>query len=284
MKLGRAIWFCTMLVGVMGAANAENVRKTAEASMLVTGVVEVNPDGSLHGFTLDHPEKLPAAVVDVVNKNIASWDFTLSSATTTVTRSKVSMRVLAKPLGNGDFSVSLAGASFGEDNRSTGEDVSFKTRWPTPRYPQLAVSARVSGTVYLLVRVGRDGTVQEAIAEQVNLEQYGSNNDMNLFRKALADASLQAARQWTYNPPTHGHEVDAPYWVVRVPVKFNLNGVTGPNRDQSYGHWNAYIPGPRQSAPWVSQALLSEAPDAVPDDALHTGNSGLRLTTALSGS
>ncbi|WP_430392332.1 energy transducer TonB [Dyella sp. 20L07] len=283
MKLGSKIWICTLLVGAMATANAENIRKTAEGSMLVTGVVEINPDGSLHGYTLDQAEKLPAPVLDVISKNMADWKFKLSAPSNGVVNSKMSLRMLAKPLGEGNYGVTLAGASFGENDSKTGDTVSFKSHMPAPSYPPMALNARVSGTAYLLLRIGRDGTVQEAVAEQVNLEQYASKIEMDQYRKALANAALDAAKQWTYNLPTHGPEVDNPYWVARVPVNFNLRKRGQPIQERPYGSWKGYIPGPRQSAPWVSQALLSEAPDAVPNDTLHSGNSGLQLTTTLGG-
>ena len=284
MKLRAVVWCIALLACTAATAGAEDVRKTAEASMLVTGTVEVNPDGSLHGYTIDQQDKLPGSVVEVIGKTVPNWHFKLSGATADVVRSRASLRLRASPAGDGNYHVTVVGASFGEDNHQGGETVSFKSRAPAPRYPQVAINSRVSGTVYLLVRIGRDGTVQDAFAEQVNLEQYARMSEMNMFRKALADASIQAARQWTYNLPTRGKSVDDPYWVVRVPVQYNLHEIGKPDKERPYGSWRGYIPGPRQHAPWVSQTLLSEAPDAIPDDGLHTGNAALQLTTALGGS
>jgi TonB family protein len=290
MKLGSAIWFCALLgcasgvVEAAGAAGAAEVRKTAEASMLVTGMVEVNPDGSLHGYSLDHPEKIAPAVIDVIGKSLANWEFSLSAPTTDVVKSKMSLRILAKPAGNVAFNISIAGASFGDDDNNTGDTVRYKSRLPTPQYPRRAIDARVSGTVYLLLRIGRDGSVQDVFTEQVNLDQYGDENAMKLYRKVLADASMDAAKKWTYNLPTRGKAVDDPFWVVRVPVNFNLRQWGAPEKETPYGSWSAYIPGTRQSAPWISPDLAQESPDAVPDGALHTGNGSLRLKTTLSGS
>lgn len=263
------------------AAAAQSVRKSAEASMLVTGSVEVNPDGTLHGYTLDQPEKLPPVVVDVIAQGIAQWEFKLSAPTKDVVKSSMSIRIVAKPVGDGNFKVTLVGATFGQGH-ADGDTVSYKTR-PAPTYPMLAIHARVTGTVYLLVRVGRDGTVEDVIAEQVNLEQYATPVEMDRFRKALADASISAVRRWTYNPPSKGAAKDDPYWVVRVPVNFFLQGGGAPVVKRGYGHWDAYIPGPRQTPPWISNALASQSPDAVPDGALSTGNAQVQLATRLDG-
>lgn len=282
MKLGRAIWLGVLLASAVSTASAGGVLKTMEASMLVTGNVDVNPDGSLHGYLIDHPEKLPPAVVQVINQNVAHWRFALPSTTNEVVHSTMSIRVRAKPDADGNYHVSLVGASFGDNLNSEGEAVSYKSREPAPRYPGVAVLARASGTVYLLLRIGRDGAVQEAISEQVDLDQYGSPADMGIVRKSLANASVEAARQWTFNLPTRGKRVNDPYWVVRVPVNFGLGHLDStPSNAHPYGSWINYFPGPRQSPPWTSKSLLSEAPDAMPGGGLHSDNAGLELATPV---
>ncbi|PXV59157.1 hypothetical protein SAMN04487785_10677 [Dyella jiangningensis] len=285
MKRAHIVWLCGWLlasaVGTAAAATAEQVRKTAEASMLVTGTVEVNPDGSLHGYALDKPEKLPPVVVDVVNKTIHAWEFKLSGPTTDVVKTKMSLRVVAKPLGDGQFSVAVQGSSFGEPGAHSNQ-VSSKDRG-RPIYPQQAISARVSGTAYLVLRIGRDGTVQEAIAEQVNLDQYDREAAMERYRKWLADASLQAARHWTFNVPTTGAEANDPYWVVRVPVNFELRPGGVMPQKPSYGQWEAYIPGPRQTPTWIGKALASESPDAMADGDVGSGDPRLQLIKPVGG-
>lgn len=282
MTLGRIMGW-GLLMALAGTAHAGNVRKDAEASMVLTGTVEVNPDGSLHGYTIDRREQVPPEVVAIVDKNITRWTFKLSAPVTDVVSTKMSLRLLAKPAGEGKFAVTVSGASFGDNDGRNGETVSYKSHDPAPAYPRAAVDARVSGTVFLLLRIGRDGLVQEGVAEQVNLDQYGTANEMRLYRKLLADAALQAAQKWTYNPPTRGKGVDDPYWQVRIPVRFNLLPF-GERPKDDYGHWHGYIPGPRQTPSWISQTLLSEAPDAMTGDGLHAGSSLLRLATPLGGS
>jgi len=61
MKLGR-IMAWGLLAVMAGGVHAGNVRKDAEASMVLTGTVDVNPDGSLHGYTIDRSEKVPPEV------------------------------------------------------------------------------------------------------------------------------------------------------------------------------------------------------------------------------
>lgn len=283
MKLGSIVGLGLLLAAVAGT-HAQGVRNTAEASMVLTGTVDVNPDGSLRGYTIDKREAVPADVAAIVDKNVSRWTFKLSAPTTEVIHSKMSLLVLAKPAGGDKYAVTVSGTSFNEDEGRSGEQVSYKSNDTHPTYPQAALNARVSGTVFVLLRIGRDGTVQEAVAEQVNLDQYGISSDMRLYRKLFAAASLRAAKQWTFNPPTQGKSVDDPYWQARVPVQFSLHKMGEPIVERPYGRWHGYIPGPRETPPWVSKTLLSEAPDAMPDDGLHTGHSMLQLATPLGGS
>jgi hypothetical protein len=283
MKLGSVIGFCMWLLAGAGAVHAQSVRQTAEASMVLTGTVDVNPDGSLRGYTIDKRDAVPPDVAAIVDKNVSRWTFKLSSPTTEVIHSKMSLLVLAKPAGEGKYAVTVSGTSFNEGDAKRDERVTYKSSNTHPAYPKAAINARVSGTVFVLLRIGRDGVVEEAVAEQVNLDQFGTKSEMTLYRKMFADASLRAARQWTFNPPTQGKSVDDPYWQARVPVEFSLHQAGESIKERPYGRWHGYIPGPRETPPWLSQTLLGEAPDAMPDDSLHTGHSILRLATPLGG-
>jgi hypothetical protein len=291
MKYRMLLGWCAVLgaIGVASAADsshmtAKAIQQTAEASMVVTGTVEVSPDGSLQGYMLDQPEKLPPAVVSVVDQTMKQWRFTLSGSTNEVVKSSVSMRVVAKPNAQGNFEVRIEGASFGNPVKTDGTEVTYAPGFHRPpAYPSAAIQARVSGTVFLDVRVGRNGLVEDVVAEQVNLDQYGDSHDMERFRNVLADASIKAVRAWAFTIPTHGPHVDAPYWVVRVPVNYSLHQIGTPDKPRLYGQWEGYIPGPRQTPSWLSKSLANEAPDAVADDALRSSNDGLKLATPLTG-
>jgi hypothetical protein len=246
-------------------AQAENLRKLAEASMLVKGTVEIKPDGSVNGYAIDGAEKLAPVVIEVIQKNIPTWKFQLAAASTTVVKETMSLRLVAKAVDDKQVSVSIVGATFGNDQGSDEEHVRYKTRKP-PQYPRMALDARVSGTVYLLARIGQDGRVQNVSAEQVNLRTLADKTLMERYRANLAGAAIAAAKDWTYDIPTKGEHVHDPYWYVRVPVDFEIHVFGEPVRTATeYGQWEVYIPGPKQEIPWVQdRALLSDAPDAIP--------------------
>lgn len=49
--------------------------KSVDASMIVTGTIVVNPDGTVQGYSLDEQDKLPPSVVGLVSRTVARWKF-----------------------------------------------------------------------------------------------------------------------------------------------------------------------------------------------------------------
>jgi hypothetical protein len=264
------------------AAGPGAVRKTIESSMLLTGTILVGSQGQVTEYAIDQPEKVAKGVLDFVNANVGRWTFepTLLDGKPVSVRNKMSLRIVANKQENGDIAVRLGGVNFLPFVVEEGTQVSSTIKNP-PRYPIGAARAGATGTVYLVVKVGRDGKVEDVVAEQVNLEFVATENIMEQARKVFADASIQAARQWKYIPPVKGEDVDAPYWSVRVPVQYSMGG----SKKRQYGQWESYVPGPRQQIPWKG---LRDLPSFSPDtmvaggDGYQTGK-GLRLLTPLQG-
>jgi Gram-negative bacterial TonB protein C-terminal len=277
-----------MLMGLTFAALAagpSEVRKRAEASMLVTGWIEVMPDGSVHSYTIDHPEKLPPAVVTLIQNNVPAWKFKVDGNPSEIERARMNVRIVAKRLDDTHDTIAISGTNF--DNPFVpGQNPLYKAHRLQPKYPREAIDARVDGTVYLFLRVGRDGTVMNAAVEQVNLDEYASDAEMQHYRSALADSALYAARHWTFSVPTSGPLVNRPFWDVRVPVVYNLVNEASPSPDNSYGKWQAYIPGPRVVIPWRQQNASPppQGSDAIPAGTLSQADERLHLQTPLNGS
>jgi len=214
----------------------------------------VKPDGSLQSFTLDERNKLPASVVQLVDKELATWKFKSiaidgepEQATT-----RMSLRVVESEQGDGPYhDLRIRGVSFGDSGATSTTSVTFNER-KAPEYPGEAVKAAVSATVYLVLEIGRDGQVRDVIAQQVNVRAIGAPWLIRAARAAFADASVAAAKNWTFNVPVEGPLVNADHWTVRVPVNFVLlhpNGVVMEG-EPKYGEWDTYTPGPVQPIPW----------------------------------
>jgi len=272
-------WLWLACVLPVFAQGAGAVRKQAELSMLIKGEISVDEEGRVDAYTLEDPEELPPGVVAFVGNNIDTWAFEPQKldGRPVVVRNSMRIFVVAKPEEAGGYQIRLQSVSFRPLSNKEGYELARQSMTP-PRYPVDAARSGVGGSVYLVLRVGRDGKVHDAIVEQVNLRAVASEGVMDRMRRMFADASLSAARRWTFTPPTQGDEAALEYWSIRTPINFHLG-----HDEPAYGQWQAYIPGPRQSVPWVDSDLTRISPEALAGGSTDVlSKEGLRLLTPLS--
>ena len=272
-------WLWLACVLPVFAQGAGAVRKQAELSMLIKGEITVDHNGRVDAYTLKDPEELPPGVVAFVGNSIDTWAFEPQklNGQPVVVRNRMRILVVARPQEEGGYQIRLQSVSFSPLSTKEGYELVSQTMAP-PRYPVNAARSGVGGSVYLVLRVGRDGKVQDAVVEQVNLRAVASEGVMDRVRRMFAVASLSAGRGWTFTPPTQGDEASLDYWSVRTPIDFYMG-----HDEPKYGQWRAYIPGPRQSVPWVDSDLLRISPEALAEGSTDMlSKSGLRLLTPLS--
>jgi hypothetical protein len=283
MKRFTACVLFLVLVGVNPVASSA-ARERPWSSMLLTGTVDIGPDGDVRNYALEHPEKIPSAVLNLVKKTVAGWRFQVQLPGHVIARARMNLRVLAKPVGSSSFSIEVEGVDFGRDSDDPGEQV---TERDTPRlnYPSSASRAGGAAVVYMLMRIGRDGHVLDLGAEEVNLTLDVPRYE----RKRIADAFIksceQTMRHWTFNVPTKGDLASNAYWLVQVPVHFDLVSFDRRSHTPVYGSWEPYLPGPRLSIPWVNdQTMLATAPDAIADHGVTMLDGKLKLSAPHDGS
>lgn len=256
------------------------VRKQAEMSMVVTGQVRIAADGRVEGVRIDRESEIPTAVADLIRQNVPQWRFEpLASPGAVVDAdTPMNLRVVARRLyeqAGEAFELRVGSAHFGRDEPS---HLPRQAQMRPPAYPEQAARSNVSGLVYVVARIGRDGRVEDAFAEQINLHAVGSETQMKRFREQLARSTLATARQWQFAPPTQGPYAGEASWLVRVPVAYQLER----DRPTAYGQWDIYIPGPRQRAPWVDADRDTTAGvDAFGDERLQSVGRGRRLLTPI---
>lgn len=257
-------------------------RPPSEASMLVTGTLELNGDGSVRSYTVDHQEKLPASVTEVIHKNAPAWKF--QPPDPEESSGKMTLRIVARPIDDKRDSVNIAGATFGDVQAADGKHIRYNNTSVMPFYPKYAFYGHETATVYVLVQIGRNGKAHDVFAEQVNLGAYASKSEMDGYRRIFAEASTKAIREWTFVVPTRGKTADAPFWYIRIPVVFDMADRSRPLPDD-YGKWHVYVPGPRRQPPWLrSRATVSTAsPDAISNGSLQQLDTGMQLVSALEG-
>jgi hypothetical protein len=264
---------------------ADDLRQQLVASTLVTGTVQISPEGKVDSYTIDQMDKLPASARDLLQRSIPAWTFERTITLPIDITERMTIRLLAKPVDDKHDEISIVAASFDDDFKSDDE-IARADKRVQPVYPKMSLDARVSGTVYALVLVGKDGHTQKVDAEQVNLRALLPKFDQERFRKDLAGAAAKALWAWTWSVPTSGRFADYPSWWVRVPVRFNIHVAGTPEtKEPGFGDWDLYIPGPHlvvTSSEAVS-ATQAQGSDAIPDGTVHLAATAVKLKTPLGG-
>jgi hypothetical protein len=289
----RLLWglFCLLCSGVVMADSWDDtVRKQVQASMLVTGTIVVTQDGSVNSYTLDQQNKLPSTVVNTIAQSLPHWKFAIDTNglqtdlhdnQANLFKAKMSLRLVAVPVGDKNYAVSISGASFGGGADSVSCKDSCKAQ-AKPIYPRKALHDRIGGTVFVLVRVDRDGKVDDLVARQVNLRAIGTKAEMALWRNDLANAAVKAIQQWTFDAPTSGKEASQPYWYAMVPVSFDICSGGFRCEVEAYGKWEGYVPGPQTPTPWKGDRKAAfDNTDAMPSGVAFQPDQRLKLLTPL---
>lgn len=256
-----------------------DIREQLRASMVVRASLDIEPDGTVSGFSLDHQEKVPGSVIEVIRRSVTHWRFepVLLDGVAAPARAVASLRVVATRAGDGSFGISLANATFlyrpTDDKR---EHLRLFSYVP-PAYPPFALERNATGEVVLLLKVNRQGIAIDRAVEQVNLHAVGNARTVRLLRKFFSDSAMHAVRYWSFRTPTVGPDTEGPYWTARVPVSFVIDGISAP---ATYGQWVGYLPGPVQTASWLGKAA-PDASDAGASGSVQLVGSGPRLLTPL---
>lgn len=276
-----AVALCA-LTGIALASSAREVRKQIEASRLITGTIDFDEHGRVAGQDFKDAQSLGQAGSAWLQSHVAQWQFEPVVVDGKPRQARTHARVLlvAKQQPDNKVSLRVASADFAGDPKSAAmkpeEDMRSKRMTP-PQFPTDLARAGVSGTVYVVLRIGRDGKVADAASERVNLRVLASEAEMERVRQRLSRVTLDVARRWTFTPPTKGVEADNDFWHVRMPVDYVGPDAKSPKENE----WTGYVPGPRSVIPWLDYEGL------LPPDALAGGGiypirgGGVKLKTAL---
>ena len=281
------------------AAGPAAVRRQVEASMLVSGTIGIDDAGKVTGYAFDDKEKLPAVVVEMLDRRVPAWTFepVIVDGKPANVRTYMSIRLVAKKLDKDNYTVAIRSASFGHPDassrakrvqeaikadkaRNEAPKVCKEEGLTPPNYPYAGARSGVQANVYLLLKASPDGQVQDVIAEQVNMKVVSDERSMERWRSLFASAAMKQARKWCVEPPTDDTDAKYGFHLARVPVIFHMTREPTP-----YGQWEAYVPGPRQSNPWQAD---SEGKGFNPDTLLpgraYIAGTGLKLLSELSDS
>lgn len=254
----------------------------AEMSLRVQGTITIEADGTVSRVTLAENRALKPELQAFVERQVGSWQFVVPGQQSE--QLPISLRLVSRPDGEG-MTVRIVSAHFGDDSALAPSQRLVALERTPPRYPRDVYQVGGTGMVLLLQKVGPDGRVMESSVRQVNLTRAGTEQAMRRIRERLAQVSLEASRNWTYQVPTEGPDAGKPYWVVSVPVNFELSDMRPPVYNRG---WQAYLPGPRLDIPWYQRAASDQAMalEAMPEDRptlLGSANPAPVLKTPLGG-
>jgi len=240
----------------------DDIRNAVEQGMQVGGEIHVDAQGKVTAYELDHRDKLPGGVQRYLDAVIPGWMFEppVADGKPVAIANRMDLLLVAKSNGDGTFRMEMRGSNF-FPLEQTGYEVEPVAMSP-PDYPPLAARFGVSGTVYLVMRIGVDGRVEDAAVEQVNLRTLGGDRELEPWREVFARSTLEHVRKhWTFRLPRKGELADDGAWNKRIAVNYYLDGST----EDFIGKWDLYIPGPRHRIPWIN------GQDDVPLEALANG-------------
>ncbi|WP_159017473.1 hypothetical protein [Cognatiluteimonas profundi] len=269
-----------LLLFSSGLALARGDTDHAEASMQLTGTVDIDASGAVTGYSIDHRRGIDTAVIHLINRAVPNWRFEPLPSGAAAPATPVQLLIVAKQISANQYAMRIQSAHFGNSVANPSAQLMPVSLKPPP-YPPQALRELIEGKVYVVLRIDRTGHVSDAMAEQVNVGRMGSAPAMERARKLLADATLLAAKTWTFRPPTTGASAGDPYWLGAIPVAFELTDGTRAN----YAQWHDYIPGPKLPIPWRSVRGKDEQSDseALAAGAFSTIGSGRHLLTSLEG-
>lgn len=260
-----------MIAMAMLLSFAATARDTADTQLerTVAGEIEIAADGSVHGYTLD--EELTPTLAEALGRSIRQWRFEpiTVEGRPVIAVCRMRLDLLLVPVGE-NLGFRVADVNFGAPD--------YKGRVTPPRYPRSALRAGLGAKVLLVLKIDSDGNVEKVHAEQVSLDhRVRSDGRAENWRERFAEASIEAAREWSYEPAASidGKPVGGS---IRVPVVYTI----GRGSDEG---WQAYVPGPVHPAPWVEP----EARDMAQIAQLQNGetqalDSRFRLTSPVVGS
>jgi len=280
----RIAWIgaCLMLVaGGLEAGNDSVARRQVEATMNVTGSLDVDDRGNVTSYAIDQPEKLPAGVAQLLGQALPKFRFEPArhDGLPQSVHATMNLVVAASQVDPRHIAILLRSARFTDADVPLTERITLRSKID-PRYPADAAFAGVGGAVYVAVRIDRTGNVLDAQVQQVNLFLTDSQPKMRHWRNVLGQATLAAVHRYTFNIPTTGPHANDPAFTGILPVTYRI-GDTVPG----YGQWEGYVPGPRENIAWMEHDSddIGVDSETIPDGTFAETGIGLKLLTPLAG-
>lgn len=243
--------------------------QAAELRMPVEGEIGVDPQGKV--FDLNIESILTPEVKRVVDSAVRRWTFepVMKDGVGVHAKARMFMTLVAAPV-DGGYQLRIERVHFAGERPSV-------TMSP-PRYPRDAARAGIGADQLVAIRVGADGKVREAVVVQTSLPAVrGNEKVLGPWRRMFEQATLAAARQWTFRASDAERTDDV---TLIVPVGYCPPGPSGCIIDDG---WRPRSAGPLQPIPWLAQGEQQfDATGLRQGEAMALGNT-LMLKTQVVG-
>ena len=96
------------------AQNARAARAQTEGSMVLSGSIDIAPDGSVEGFTLKNEDRIEPYIQEFLKQNVARWRFepVLREGRAVAAKTPVNLRLVARRASGDGMDVVLSSANF----------------------------------------------------------------------------------------------------------------------------------------------------------------------------
>lgn len=242
----------TALLAFAGTSASAERAKGVRYEMVADGEVQIALDGHVSDYRL--ASELAPEIAALVNRSVRRWRFQpiLQDGQPVTAKTALQIRLSAESAADkpDSFVVRVIGVEFGAPSRRSANH--------PPRYPGLAISARLNAKVVLLLRIDDAGKVVEARPYQTSLgARTRSERDAEAWRKIFERESIAAAKTWKYDltEAVGGRRVGR---YALAPIEFRL--VRPAAGSERLDKWKGYIPGPVHELP-SELGLESDATD-----------------------
>ncbi|WWW35761.1 hypothetical protein V8017_01160 [Stenotrophomonas rhizophila] len=180
--------------------------------MVLSGTVDVGPEGQVEGFALDQRDDVPVPIAGFVDQVVNAWRFApgTEDGRPVRMRTPVTLRIGGKSQPDGATLLTLLAANFDHYDPAATDTVTALTMRP-PSYPDSVASIGGRGDVLLLLKIGRDGHVLDVATEQVNMKVVARGRRCSAcgmrwrarrWPLRVAGASARQSPAWTRTPMT----------------------------------------------------------------------------------
>lgn len=237
----------------------------------VSGELIIDKQGAVFDYKID--TLLAPAVKQLIDTVVRKWRFepVVRGGVPVDAKSKMYLSLTAMPIDAG-YQLKIDRVRFGGSRSALTRSVL------PPHYPREAMRMAINAEVIVALRIAGDGKVVDAVAVRSRLLNVrGPEKQQAGMRKRFEQASVTAAKGWTYEPAEAG---DVPETTILVPISYCV----GEGCRSRSGEWRvAETANPARPVPWLSEDKQQFDVDGLRDGQTVALDNVIKLQTPVAG-